>query len=237
MLLILLALTAATAAVRSVLDARIGELSASPRFGRAALVAIAVAVDRSDRALRSGGALGGLQGAADGRRGHRRRDQPAADRRQRSLPVLGAGAGRLRERPDRRRRQRRLHVVLARAPRHRHPGDARALAGLRDDGRARRDRARADPAASSGSPPSPASAAPATGPEGGAAAALGVLTVGFVASAVDWTWDLPAVFGATVVAAALLTGPATLAPLADAGPVGQSDRLAAAAALPPASRS
>jgi tetratricopeptide (TPR) repeat protein len=51
-----------------------------------------------------------------------------------------------------------------------------------------------------------------------AAAALGVLTVGFVTSAVDWTWDLPAVFGATVVAAALLTGPATLPPLADAAP-------------------
>jgi hypothetical protein len=50
----------------------------------------------------------------------------------------------------------------------------------------------------------------------GAGAALGVLTVGFAASAVDWTWDLPAVFLATVVAAGLLTGPATLAPLADA---------------------
>ncbi len=54
----------------------------------------------------------------------------------------------------------------------------------------------------------------------GAGGALGVLTVGFAASAVDWTWDLPAVFIATVVAAALLTGPATLAPLTDAAPVG-----------------
>jgi tetratricopeptide (TPR) repeat protein len=44
-----------------------------------------------------------------------------------------------------------------------------------------------------------------------AAAALAVLTVGFAASAVDWTWDLPAVFGPTILAAALLTGPATLA--------------------------
>ncbi len=59
------------------------------------------------------------------------------------------------------------------------------------------------------------------GPEGdAAAAALGVLTVGFAASAVDWTWDLPAVFAATVVAAALLTGPATLAAGADAAPSG-----------------
>jgi hypothetical protein len=41
--------------------------------------------------------------------------------------------------------------------------------------------------------------------------ALALLAVGFAAAAVDWTWDLPAVFGVTVVAAALLTGPATLA--------------------------
>jgi hypothetical protein len=55
----------------------------------------------------------------------------------------------------------------------------------------------------------------------GAGAALGVLTVGFAASTVDWTWDLPAVFVSAVVAAALLTGPATLPPLADAkAPVG-----------------
>ncbi len=40
--------------------------------------------------------------------------------------------------------------------------------------------------------------------------ALAVLAVGFAAAAVDWIWDLPAVFLATVVAAALLTGPATL---------------------------
>jgi hypothetical protein len=41
--------------------------------------------------------------------------------------------------------------------------------------------------------------------------ALALLVVGLAAAAVDWTWDLPAVFGITVVAAALLTGPATLA--------------------------
>ena len=34
--------------------------------------------------------------------------------------------------------------------------------------------------------------------------------MGFVAAAVDWTWDLPAVFGPAVLAAALLVGPATL---------------------------
>ena len=44
----------------------------------------------------------------------------------------------------------------------------------------------------------------------GIAPALAVLTVGFVAAAVDWTWDLPAVFGPAVLAAALLVGPATL---------------------------
>lgn len=41
--------------------------------------------------------------------------------------------------------------------------------------------------------------------------AVALLAVGFAVSAVDWTWDLPAVFGLTVLAAALLTGPATLA--------------------------
>ena len=40
--------------------------------------------------------------------------------------------------------------------------------------------------------------------------ALALLVVGFAAAAVDWTWDLPAVFASTVVAAALLTGAATL---------------------------
>jgi O-antigen ligase len=43
------------------------------------------------------------------------------------------------------------------------------------------------------------------------AASLGLLAVGFATSAVDWTWDLPAVFVPTIVAAGLLTGPATLA--------------------------
>ncbi len=41
--------------------------------------------------------------------------------------------------------------------------------------------------------------------------ALALLVIGFAAAAVDWTWDLPAVFGVTIVAAALLCGPATLA--------------------------
>ncbi len=47
--------------------------------------------------------------------------------------------------------------------------------------------------------------------------ALALLVIGFAAAAVDWTWDLPAVFGVTIVAAALLTGPATL-PGPDGGP-------------------
>ena len=47
--------------------------------------------------------------------------------------------------------------------------------------------------------------------------ALALLVIGLAAAAVDWTWDLPAVFGITVVAAALLTGPATL-PGPDPGP-------------------
>ncbi len=50
-----------------------------------------------------------------------------------------------------------------------------------------------------------------------AAPACALLALGVMAAAVDWTWDLPAVFGITVVAAALLTGPATL-PGPDPGP-------------------
>jgi hypothetical protein len=42
------------------------------------------------------------------------------------------------------------------------------------------------------------------------APALAVLAVGFAAAAVDWTWDVPSVFVPTVIAAAVLTGPATL---------------------------
>lgn len=48
------------------------------------------------------------------------------------------------------------------------------------------------------------------------APALALLAVGAAAAAVDWTWDLPAVFVPTLVAAALLAGSATLAP----GPAG-----------------
>ena len=53
--------------------------------------------------------------------------------------------------------------------------------------------------------------------------ALALLVVGLAAAAVDWTWDLPAVFGSTVVAAALLTGPATL-PGPDPGPPSRQAR-------------
>ncbi len=41
-------------------------------------------------------------------------------------------------------------------------------------------------------------------------AALAVLATGIVSAAIDWTWELPACFGLVVLAAALLTGPATL---------------------------
>ncbi len=53
--------------------------------------------------------------------------------------------------------------------------------------------------------------------------ALALLAVGLAAAAVDWTWDLPAVFGLAVVAAALLTGPATLAG-PDPGPPSRRER-------------
>ena len=53
--------------------------------------------------------------------------------------------------------------------------------------------------------------------------ALALLIVGIAAAAVDWTWDLPAVFAITIVAAALLTGPATL-PAPDPGPPSREQR-------------
>jgi hypothetical protein len=40
--------------------------------------------------------------------------------------------------------------------------------------------------------------------------ALAILAAGTVSAAIDWTWELPACFGLVVLAAALLTGPATL---------------------------
>jgi hypothetical protein len=47
---------------------------------------------------------------------------------------------------------------------------------------------------------------------GAVGAALAVLAAGTVSAAIDWTWELPACFGLVVLAAALLTGPATLGP-------------------------
>ncbi len=46
--------------------------------------------------------------------------------------------------------------------------------------------------------------------EGALGAALAILAAGIASAAIDWTWELPACFGLVVVAAALLTGPATL---------------------------
>ena len=223
MLIILLALTAATAAVRSVLDARIGELSASPRFGRAALVAIGVAaiaaIALSDPAERwedfkeppTGAEVtdGGISQLRIGGSGRYQFWEQALDAFA-SDPIAGVGSSGYTsywlEHRD---------IVIPATRAHSLVFETMAelgviglalilgffgVAAVVGVQRARE------------------------GPEGGAAAALGVLTVGFVTSAVDWTWDLPAVFGATIVAAALLTGPATLAPLADAGPASGRDR-------------
>lgn len=44
----------------------------------------------------------------------------------------------------------------------------------------------------------------------GAGAALAVFVAGLGHALIEWTWELPAVFACTVVAAALLTGPATV---------------------------
>jgi hypothetical protein len=45
---------------------------------------------------------------------------------------------------------------------------------------------------------------------GALGAALAILAAGILSAAIDWTWELPACFGLVVLAAALLTGPATL---------------------------
>ncbi|MEK6326315.1 MAG: O-antigen ligase family protein [Actinomycetota bacterium] len=52
----------------------------------------------------------------------------------------------------------------------------------------------------------------ARSPGGALGAALAVLAAGIVSAAIDWTWELSACFGLVVLAAALLTGPATLEP-------------------------
>jgi hypothetical protein len=41
------------------------------------------------------------------------------------------------------------------------------------------------------------------------AAAMALLLAGLVSAALDWTWEVPAAFGVVILAAALLTGPAT----------------------------
>ena len=46
--------------------------------------------------------------------------------------------------------------------------------------------------------------------DGALGAAIAVLAAGIASAAIDWTWELPACFGLVVVAAALLCGPATL---------------------------
>jgi O-antigen ligase len=50
------------------------------------------------------------------------------------------------------------------------------------------------------------------------AAAVALLAAGAISASADWTWDLPAVFAPAVVAAALLTGPASQVPLPGARP-------------------
>lgn len=77
--------------------------------------------------------------------------------------------------------------------------------------------------------------APGSVPEIGPA--VGVLVVGVLAAAVDWTWDLPAVFVPAVIAAAVLAGPATLTgagldrPAAPVGEVRSRRRFAAGVAV------
>ncbi len=53
---------------------------------------------------------------------------------------------------------------------------------------------------------------PSRSPGGALGAGLAVLAAGIASAAIDWTWELPACFGLVVLAAAVLTGPATLRP-------------------------
>ena len=158
-----------------------------------------------------GPAVRRVQGAADRPGAGRRFGRPAARGRQRPLPVLGDGGERVRERPGRRGRRQRLHART---------GSSIATSRSRHSARTR---CCSRPWPSSGSSASRCcwrSSAPRWSPGSGAlgrraavaevAPALALLVVGLAAAAVDWTWDLPAVFVSTILAAALLTGPATL---------------------------
>jgi hypothetical protein len=53
---------------------------------------------------------------------------------------------------------------------------------------------------------------PTRSADGALGAAIAILAAGIVSAAIDWTWELPACFGLAVLAAALLTGPATSGP-------------------------
>ena len=59
-------------------------------------------------------------------------------------------------------------------------------------------------------------------PRGAAEVALAVLVAGVFSAATDWTWELGAVFAPVVIAAALLTGPATVPRGADPAPGGRA---------------
>jgi hypothetical protein len=67
---------------------------------------------------------------------------------------------------------------------------------------------------------------------GEVAAALALVAAGMSSAAIDWSWEIPAVFGTVVVAAGLLTGPATLSGQGSSaallGPPARSVRLVAA---------
>ena len=174
---------------RDLARASAGSRSSAPRSSRSSRIVAA----RPDRAVRR--VQGRRRPAADARV---RRRRPAARRRQRPLPVLGDRGRRLRERAGR--------AASARAAtrpywfEHREiadPGDPRALGRLRDPGRAR-----------------PRSGSPLLVAFFAVAAVTGIRRAargrprwprrrrrwrcsrsGFAAAAVDWTWDLPAVFG------------------------------------------
>jgi tetratricopeptide (TPR) repeat protein len=69
-------------------------------------------------------------------------------------------------------------------------------------------------------------------PSGVTEVALALIAAGTFSAAIDWTWELPAAFGPVVLAAALLTGPATLRRAGIASPAGGPDGTDPAATAP-----
>ena len=224
MLALSIAVVLAVGILRFLLDPWLGRIEVPARMTRAVGVAAVVAV------------IGGIllagpskrweefkRGRAAGDEEHLRRGSLEQRARQRPLSVLVGGGRCLQGPPCPRHRRRRLRGLLGPA---RLPGACRSATLTRSSSRRMAELGVVGLvlvlgflgfAAVSGSRRGP------TRSRGGAlGAALAILAAGIVSAAIDWTWELPACFGLVVLAAALLTGPATLAPEPALGAVAQA---------------